>query len=236
MQLFNFEVTRDYLGVLLQGLELTVFMALVVLVLSVVLAIPIALARMSRSPLIRIPVDAFVELMRTTPLLLQLIYIYYVLPGAGIKLDPLTAGIIGLTLHYMAYIGEVYRSGIAAVQRGQFQAAAALGMTNFLAFRRIILPQALRIVTPALGNYFISMFKDTALTSVMTVQELMFAGEIISARTYQYFPIYTLTMILYFAVGYPSALFVRYLERVTSRGYAGRKRSPMRAAVARGSA
>jgi His/Glu/Gln/Arg/opine family amino acid ABC transporter permease subunit len=218
MQLIDPEVTRQYLGVLLQGLELTVILAVVVLLLSLVLAIPVAVARMSRNPFVRIPIDAYVELMRTTPLILQLIYIYYVLPGFGIKLNPLTAGILGLTLHYTAYIGEVYRSGIDAVSRGQHHAAAALGMTNLLAFRRIILPQALRIVTPALGNYFITIFKDTALTSVMTVQELMFTGEIISARTYQYFPIYTLVLLIYFGIGYPSALFVRYLERATSRG------------------
>ncbi|HUK06532.1 MAG TPA: amino acid ABC transporter permease [Stellaceae bacterium] len=218
MQLIDLEVTRQYLGVLLQGLRLTVLLAIIVLLLSLALAIPVAVARMSRNPLVRIPIDAYVELMRTTPLILQLIYIYYVLPGFGIKLDPLTAGIIGLTLHYTAYIGEVYRSGIDAIPRGQHHAAAALGMTSLLAFRRIILPQALRIVTPALGNYFITIFKDTALTSVMTVQELMFTGEIISARTYQYFPIYTLILLIYFAIGYPSAQFVRYLERATSRG------------------
>jgi len=218
MHLIDLEVTRQYLGVLLQGLRLTVLLAIIVLLLSLALAIPVAVARMSRNPLVRIPIDAYVELMRTTPLILQLIYIYYVLPGFGIKLDPLTAGIIGLTLHYTAYIGEVYRSGIDAIPRGQHHAAAALGMTSLLAFRRIILPQALRIVTPALGNYFITIFKDTALTSVMTVQELMFTGEIISARTYQYFPIYTLILLIYFAIGYPSAQFVRYLERVTSRG------------------
>jgi ABC-type amino acid transport system permease subunit len=178
---------------------------------------------MSRSPLIRIPIDAYVEVMRTTPLLLQLIYIYYVLPQAGIRLNAFTAGVIGLTMHYSAYIGEVYRAGINAVPRGQLNAAEALGMTRALAFRRIILPQALRIVVPALGNYFISIFKDTALTSVMSMQELMFSGEIISARTYQYFTMYTLTAILYFSVGYPSALLVGYLERITSRGYSHRR-------------
>lgn len=219
MHLFNLEVTRQYFWVLMQGLEVTVLMAVSVLLLSLFCAIPVALARMSHRRLVRIPVDAYVELMRTTPLLLQLIYIYYVLPGFGIDLSPLTAGILGLTLHYSAYIGEVYRSGIAAVPTGQHHAAAALGMTKFLAFRRIILPQALRTVTPALGNYFITIFKDTALTSVMTVQELMFTGEIISARTYQYFPVYTLVLVGYFSVGYPCALFVRYLERVFSRGH-----------------
>jgi len=92
-------------------------------------------------------------------------------------------------------------------------------MTKARAFQRIVLPQALRIVTPALGNYFISLFKDTALASVVTVQELTFTGQIISARSYQYFTIYTVTGILYLAVGYPAALFVRWLEKRTSRAY-----------------
>lgn len=222
MHLLDLGVAQEYIGVLLQGLKLTVVLALAVLALSLFFAIPVALARMSSSPLVRVPIDIYVELMRTTPLLLQLIYIYYVLPQAGIRLDPFTAGVIGLTLHYSAYIGEVYRAGINGVPRGQRHAAEALGMTRFLAFRRIILPQALRLVVPALGNYFITIFKDTALTSVMSVQELMFSGEIISARTYQYFTMYTLTGMLYVAVGYPSALLVGYVERLTSRGYSHR--------------
>ena len=219
MHLLDLDVAREYIGVLLQGLQLTIGLALVVLVLSLFFAIPVALGRMSRSPLIRIPIDFYVEVMRTTPLILQLVYIYYVLPQAGIRLGPFTAGVVGLTLHYSAYIGEVYRSGINGVPRGQFDAAEALGLPLIKRYRLVILPQALRIVLPALGNYFITIFKDTALTSVMSVQELMFSGEIISARTYQYFTMYTLTALLYMAVGYPSALLVGYLERITSRGY-----------------
>ena len=219
MHLLDLEVAREYIGVLLQGLQLTIGLALVVLTFSLVFAIPVALGRMSHSPLIRIPIDLYVEVMRTTPLLLQLIYIYYVLPQAGIRLGPFTAGVLGLTLHYSAYIGEVYRAGINGVPRGQFDAAEALGLSRYMRYRLIILPQALRIVVPALGNYFITIFKDTALTSVMSVQELMFTGEIVSARTYQYFTMYTLTALLYMAVGYPSALLVGRLERITSRGY-----------------
>jgi His/Glu/Gln/Arg/opine family amino acid ABC transporter permease subunit len=227
MELLNLDVTRDYIGVLLRGLEITVALTIIVITLSLVLAIPVALARMSRVLIVRIAADAYVEIIRGTPLLLQLIYIYYVLPSWGITLNAFLAGVIGLTVNYTAYMSEVYRGGIQAIARGQSDAAAALGMTGALAFRRIILPQAIRIVTPALGNYFISLFKDTALTSVVTVQELLFTGQIISARTYQYFTIYTLTGILYFAVGYPAALFVRYLERITSRGYRRRRRRPV---------
>ena len=163
---------------------------------------------MSPSLAIRTAIGIYVEVIRATPLLLQLVYIYYVLPSIGINLNPIVAAIVGLTLNYTAYMSEVYRSGIMAVPKNQWEAAATLGMTRARAFRRIILPQAIRIVTPALGNYFISLFKDTALASVVTVQELTFTGQIISARSYQYFTLYTLTALLYFAVSFPSALLV----------------------------
>jgi His/Glu/Gln/Arg/opine family amino acid ABC transporter permease subunit len=225
MDLLNFEVAQDYIGVLLQGLAITVALTLSVIAMSAILAIPVALARMAPSRLIRFPVDAYVEVTRATPLLLQLIYIYYVLPSIGIRLPGIVCAVIGLTFNYTAYMSEVYRGGITAVAQGQWLAAAALGMTDSLAFRRIILPQAVRIVIPALGNYFISLFKDTALCSVIGIQELLFKGQIVSARSFQYFTIYTLTAILYFSVGYPAALFVRWLERISSRGYSRRKRT-----------
>lgn len=225
MDILNLDVAREYLGVLLQGLRVTVGLTLGVITMSCVLAIPVALARMSPNRLIRIPVSAYVEVIRATPLLLQLVYIYYVLPGIGIRLPAIAAAVIGLTVNYTAYMSEVYRGGIKAVAQGQWQAAAALGMTDALAFRRIILPQAIRIVIPSLGNYFISLFKDTALCSVVSVQELMFKGQIISARSYQYFTIYSLTGILYFSVGFPAALFVRWLEGISTRGYSRRKRA-----------
>lgn len=225
MDLLNLDVAREYIGVLLQGLAVTVGLTLSVIVMSGVLAIPVALARMSSNWLVRVPASVYVELIRATPLLLQLVYIYYVLPSIGIRLPGIAAAVIGLTLNYTAYMSEVYRGGINAVAKGQWQAAAALGMTDALAFRRIILPQAIRIVIPSLGNYFISLFKDTALCSVVSVQELMFKGQIVSARSFQYFTIYTLTGMLYFAVGYPSSLFVRWLERISARGYSRRRRA-----------
>ena len=198
---------------------MTVMLTLIVITLSLILAIPVALLRLSPRRWVRALVSVYVEVIRGTPLLLQLVYIYYVLPGIGLNLDPISAAIFGLTLNYTAYMSEVYRGGILAVQKNQWEAAATLGMTQARAFRRIILPQALRIVTPALGNYFISLFKDTALASVVTVQELTFTGQIISARSYQYFTIYTLTGILYLSVGYPAALLVRGLEKWSRGGY-----------------
>jgi ABC-type amino acid transport system permease subunit len=178
---------------------------------------------MSRWRLLRWIIKAYIEVMRGTPLLLQLIYIYYVLPEIGIRLDAFTAGVIGLTLNYSAYISEVYRGGILAVPKGQHDAAAALGMTRALAMRRIVLPQAIRIVIPTLGNYFISLFKDTALCSVVSIQEVVFTAQIVAARNFQYFTLYTVVGAMYFLVSFPAARLVGWLERRTRSGY--RRRS-----------
>jgi len=178
---------------------------------------------MSQIKVIRWVIKAYIETIRGTPLLLQLIYVYYVLPEIGIRLNSFTAGVIALTLNYSAYISEVYRGGIQAISRGQHDAAAALGMTHILAMRRIILPQAIRIVIPTLGNYFISLFKDTALCSVVSIQEVVFTAQILAARNFQYFTLYTVTGILYFVVSFPAARVVGYLERVTARGYRRRR-------------
>ena len=187
MELFNLQIAVENLGPLLAGLLMTIELTVVVIALSLVFALLVALGGMSRSALLRWPIKAYIEVMRGTPLLLQLIYIYFVLPEVGIRLNSFVAGVVGLTLNYSAYISEVYRGGILAVAKGQHDAAAALGMTRALAMRRIILPQAIRIVIPSLGNYFISLFKDTALCSVVSIQELVFTAQILAARNFQYF-------------------------------------------------
>jgi His/Glu/Gln/Arg/opine family amino acid ABC transporter permease subunit len=223
MELFNTQVAVDNVGPLLAGLLITIELTFVVIVLSLGFALLVALGGMSRWLLLRWVIKAYIELMRGTPLLLQLIYIYYVLPEIGIRLDAFTAGVIGLTLNYSAYISEVYRGGILAVPKGQHDAAAALGMTRALAMRRIVLPQAIRIVIPTLGNYFISLFKDTALCSVVSIQEVVFTAQIVAARNFQYFTLYTVVGAMYFLVSFPAARLVGWLERRTRSGY--RRRS-----------
>ena len=186
-ELFNPQVAVENIGPLLGGLLITVELTLVVITLSLVCALAVALAGMSRFAPLRWVVKAYIEVIRGTPLLLQLIYVYYVLPEIGIRLDAFAAGVLALTLNYSAYISEVYRSGIQAIAKGQHDAAAALGMTGPLAMRRIILPQAIRIVVPALGNYFIGLFKDTALCSAVSIQELVFTAQVQAALNFQYF-------------------------------------------------
>lgn len=224
-QLFNPQVAVENIGPLLGGLLITVELTLVVIVLSLIFALFVALSGMSRIAPLRWLMKCYLEVMRGTPLFLQLIYVYYVLPSIGIRLGPFSAGVLALTLNYSAYISEVYRGGIQAIARGQHDAAAALGMTHALAMRRIILPQAIRIIIPTLGNYFIGLFKDTALASAISIQELLYTAQVKAALSYQYFTLYTVVGVLYFAVSFPAARLVGYLERVTRAGY-GRRRRP----------
>jgi His/Glu/Gln/Arg/opine family amino acid ABC transporter permease subunit len=224
IELFNPEIAVENFGPLLAGLLMTIALTFVVIILSLVGALFVALAGMSRIVPLRWVIKAYIEVIRGTPLLLQLIYIYYVLPEIGIRLPSFTAGSIALTLNYSAYISEVYRGGIQAIPAGQHDAAAALGMTHGLAMRRIILPQAIRIIIPTLGNYFIGLFKDTALCSVVSIQEVVFTAQIIAAQNFQYFTLYTVVAAMYFAVSFPAARLVGHLERVTRGGY--RRRHP----------
>ncbi|MCW3475274.1 amino acid ABC transporter permease [Limobrevibacterium gyesilva] len=219
MELLNPEIAAANIGPLFAGLVMTIELTFVVILLSLVFALLVALGGMSRFRPLRWLVKAYIEAIRGTPLLLQLIYIYYVLPEIGIRLNSFVAGVIALTLNYSAYLSEVYRGGIQAISKGQHDAAAALGMTSGLAMRRIILPQAVRIVIPALGNYFIALFKDTALCSVISIQEVVFTAQIIAARNFQYFTLYTIVGIMYFTVSFPAARLVGYLERRMRAGY-----------------
>jgi polar amino acid transport system permease protein len=221
--LFDPELARAAIRTLLVGLWVTVELTIICGVLSLAFGLLVALARMSSFAPLRLVVSGYVQLVRATPLLIQLIYIYFALPFIGIRFSPFLAAVIGLTLNVSAYLAEVYRSGIEAVPQGQRDAAAALGMRPSVAMVRVVLPQAVRIVIPALGNYMVSLFKDTSLAAVITVQEMLFKGQIVAAETYDYFTIYTMVFVLYFVVGYPAIRLVMLLEKKVKAGYSGRK-------------
>lgn len=211
--LFDFNDAVSYLPDLLRGALVSVEVAGCVMVISLLLGLVVALMRISKSRFLRTISSIYVELVRGTPALLQLFYIYFVLPAFGIRLDPFLAGVVGLSVNYSAYLSEVYRAGIDAIPRGQSEAASALGLSNKLTMRLVILPQAIRVIIPPLGNYFISLFKDTSLVSIVTVKELMFTGQIIAATNFQYFTIFTLIGVIYLAISYPGSLIVQYLEK-----------------------
>jgi len=223
--LFDFAGSVEYLPDLLRAALVSVEITVCVMLISLVFGLIIALMRVSHSRALRVISTFYVEVIRGTPCLLQLFYIYFVLPAFGIRLDPFPAGVVGLSVNYSAYLSEVYRAGIVAVPRGQLEASQALGMSRRLMMRLIILPQAIRVVVPPLGNYFISLFKDTSLVSIVTVKELMFTGQIIAATNFQYFTIFTIIGIIYLSLSYPSSLFVSYLERRMKVGY---RRKPTR--------
>jgi polar amino acid transport system permease protein len=199
---------------LLEGVKLTVALTLASMAIALVFGLLLALAR-RRPPksAMNIAATVFVELIRGTPLLLQLFYIFYVFPFFGIRLGNIEAGILGLAINYGAYLSEVFRAGIEAVDKGQWEAAQALGMADRLTMALVILPQAIRIVIPPIGNYFISLFKDTALVSTISISELMFSGQLLAAETFKYLQIYSIVFMIYLAISYPASLGVKWLER-----------------------
>ena len=196
------------------GLQLTVLLTLSSMALALAIGLALALARLDpQRRWLAIPAKVFVEVIRGSPLLLQLFYIFYVFPFFGIRLTALVAGILGLGINYGAYLSEVIRSGIVAVDHGQWEAARALGMRGHVCMRHVILPQALRIVIPPIGGYFISLFKDTALVSTISIGELMFRGQLLAAENFRYLQIYSFIFVIYLVISYPASLGVSWLER-----------------------
>ena len=156
--------------------------------------------------------------MTLTPVLIQLYLIYYGLPNVGIRLDAFSAAVLGLGLNYAAYEAEIYRAGLQSIPKVQMEAALSLGMSRVLAIRRIIAPQAVRIVIPPVTNDFIALFKDTSLVSIITVVELTKAYNILAVSSLKFLELGALTAILYFSMSYPLSLFARFMERRIKHG------------------
>jgi polar amino acid transport system permease protein len=209
---FSLDDMIAFLPSLLQGALITIAVSLLAFVLACVLGLLLGLMRMARLLPVRMLAAAYIQFIRGTPLLLQLFFIYYVLPYAGVTLTPFASGVIGLTMNYAAYMAEVFRSGIQAIAKGQWEAAFAVGMSRRLLMKRIVLPQALRIIVPSLGNFFVSIFKDSALVSVLTLRDLMFSGQLLASATFKHFEIFTMVAVIYFLISYPAAKLVEYVE------------------------
>jgi len=207
-----------FLPPLLKGAWLTIVVSMLAFALAMIVGLLFAIARMSRFAPLRIAAAIYIQVIRGTPLLLQLFFIYYVLPYNGIVLSPFVSAIIGLTANYAAYMAEIFRSGIQAIAKGQWEAGAATGMSRRLLMRRIILPQALRIIIPSIGNSFVSIFKDSALVSVITMRDLMFSGQLLASATFKHFEIYAMVAAIYLAISYPAAMLVEWIERLLEIG------------------
>jgi His/Glu/Gln/Arg/opine family amino acid ABC transporter permease subunit len=198
---------------ILGGVGVTIFVSVASILLAVFFAVFGALGRLSGVAPIYAIATLYVSLVRGTPLIVQIIFIYIGLPQFGIVLDPLVGGIFALGFNYGAYLTEIFRAGIEAIPRGQREAAGALGMTEAHTMRRVILPQAVRIVIPAIGNDFISMIKDSALVSLVTIQELFFRAESVGTRTFRNFETLLLAALVYWLMTIMFSFFQERLEK-----------------------
>ena len=215
---FRFDVVLQNLGFLMQGLQMTIFLSFVALVISVFGGLVLAVMVLSRSRIVRGINIAFGEIIRNTPILVQLFWVYYVIPLAlGIRISAVAATLIGLSIYSSAFIAEVFRAGIQAVPVGQREAAQVLGMSGWQTFHRIVLPQAIRVVLPPLAANFVTLIKYSSLGSVFSVPEITRQAVLLTASTFRPLEIFTFIAVVYFAVCWPLTLAIRIWEARLAR-------------------
>ncbi|MBS0986093.1 amino acid ABC transporter permease [Acetobacter thailandicus] len=212
MSVFWSEV-HEYLPFLLSGAEVTLQLSFISMAGGMILGFLTASGRLSGSRLIRWPLEAYVEIWRDTPLIVQLLLIYFSLPELGIILPAFWAGALGLTLNLSAYLSEVYRAAIQAVDEGQKSAAISLGMSPLQIYRRLIIPQAFVASLPTQGGYFIALLKDCSLVSFISVNELLRHATIVISNTFDSMNTYLMVALIYFIMSFTSARCVSWLER-----------------------
>jgi len=205
--------SAEFLPILLMGVKLTILVTIGSLVVSTVLGLSWALMRVSGVRVLTAIARTIINIIRGIPIIVQLFYIYFVLPDFGITLSALQAAIIGLGIAYSAYQAENFRAGIEAIDHGQVEAAQSIGMGWVLMMRRVILPQAVRIVLPPYGNTMIMMLKDSSQASTITVAELALQGKLIASATFQNSTVFTLVALLYLTMSIPLIIIVGRLEK-----------------------
>jgi len=203
----------DFLPILLSGVKLTIIVTLGSLALSTVLGMVWALMRISGIRVLATFSAMLINVLRGIPIIVLLFYIYFVMPDMGVNLTAVQAAIIGLGVAYSAYQAENFRAGILAIDRGQIEAAMAIGMGWGLMMRRVILPQAVRIVLPPYGNTMIMMLKDSSQASTITVAELALQGRLIAVSTFKNATVFGLVALMYLLMCVPLILLVRHLEK-----------------------
>jgi polar amino acid transport system permease protein len=180
--------------------------------IAVVLGLVLALAQRTPLTVLTVAVRETVEFIRSTPLVLQIFFVFYVGPQFGIRLSPWTAGMIAIGLHYAAYLSEVYRGGLESVPKGQWEAARSLNLSTGRTYFRVILPQALPPSLAGMGNYLVGIFKDTPMLSVIGVAELMHTANAIGSQTYRFLEPFTLVGIIFLLISLPTAAAIRLFE------------------------
>jgi cystine transport system permease protein len=213
------QLLRDALPLMLKGAAWTLLLAVASVFFGAIVGTVVAITRLAKVPGLSQFAALYVSCMRGTPLLVQLFVIYFGLPSIGIQFDPISAGILGLSLNVGAYLSETIRGAINGVEHGQWNAARSLGLTQAQTLRYVIGPQALRLAVPSLSNSLISLIKDTSLVSVIAVGELMLATKEVIATTFQPFPLYLAAAGIYWAMSASFEKLQRKLEARLNRSY-----------------
>jgi polar amino acid transport system permease protein len=208
----------DFLPILLRGAVVTVEVTFYSLILSTVIGLILALMKVSQMGPLSWFAASVINIIRGLPIIVQLFYIYFVLPELGIQLTAFQAGVIGLGIAYSVYQAENFRAGIEAVDPGQIEAAQSIGMRMPMIMRRVVLPQAFRIALPPYGNTLVMMLKDSSLVSTITVLEMTRAGQMIASSTFQNMTVYTMVALMYLLLSLPLVVLTRRLEARFGQG------------------
>ncbi len=211
---FTFEVVVPRLW---EAAGITVYATVASFLLALVGGLILMLLKTSNNRVVSVAVSEFIELIRATPLLVQIFFLFFLLPEVGVTLPPLASGIIAIALYNSTLCAEVYRAGLQAVPRGQWEAATALNLSTFRTFRKIIVPQSLPPIVPALGNYLIAIFKETPLLSFVAVGEIMHASKLIGSEYYRFTEAVTIAGVFFLVMSLVSAYLVRRVENWLKR-------------------
>jgi polar amino acid transport system permease protein len=214
---WDWEYAFEILPILARASIITVEATVLGFILAAILGLVLAILRMSETAAISMLTAAVIEFIRSTPLLIQIFFLYFVLPEFGIALDAFVAGTLALGVHYATYCSEVYRAGLENIPRGQWEASTALNLSPVATFRDIIIPQAIPPVMPALGNYFVALFKETPLLSAIAVLELMQTAKILGSENFRYIEPITLVGLFFLAFSLIAAALNRAVERRLNR-------------------
>jgi His/Glu/Gln/Arg/opine family amino acid ABC transporter permease subunit len=232
---FFFVLVPQHYSFLLQGALVTLELSIISMACGIVLGMAVALARLTGRRAVEWPLNAYVEIWRAVPLIVQLMVIYFTLPEIGIRLPGFWAGVLGLTLNLAAYLSEVFRAAILSIDDGQRLAGVSIGMSQLRVYWRIVLPQAFRIAVPTVGGYFIALLKDSSLVSFIAVNDLMRHGMIIIANTFQSMQVYFMVAIIYCVMSLIAARIVNWIEMsFTPPHRRRRRRNPSIGALAPG--
>jgi len=215
------ELCRDTVPLLIRAAGMTVLLSCLSFPLAVGIGLAVAVGRMYGPPLLKPLLTGYVEVLRGTPLMLQLYAIFFLLPKIGLALPALVAAIVALALNYSAYESEIYRAGLKAVPPGQFEASLSLGLSKWQALRHVLVPQAVRIVMPPVTSDFIALFKDTSVCSAITVVELTKRYSVLALSTGRIVELAVVTALLYLCMSWPLAMLSRWFEQRLERPAAG---------------